>query len=334
MEDVLRKKTVPAVGVVITDRAVEYLALTPQAQDTLRVSAFGQIGIAFDAVEEGVVLSNQGATDTVKRLKQKTSAKTVVMPAWGDERDARWKEIFVIGGFSEVALLPQAHLLDHLLLQADGQSAPILYFSSPETAELFFAGESRGPYSYPWEVETILAMQDFLTQREEDSLRLLGHVPEEPLFMVTLMEDYGISATLPNVWRQCGDFNQLVPPIPYQDSFAYALPLSGAVYGARYISPSEEQHLSSHILRKLVPLHTTSTSSTDDQSNPSKGGRQDETEPQASRPDSLQAMMGDTAEVAQSTEAEQADHLTHPREGWGHKAGKMMRGLLPSKGGE
>lgn len=293
MKDIARTSLVSAVGLEISDRQLRFIELEPRKQGDLSVRQYGEEGVAFDVLENGRVLNMGQATDAVKRLRERTACELIVFSSWGDERDQVWTELLMIGGFSQVMVVPRPHLLDHAMLSAEGDSVGILHFSSPEQAELLFDGAIVGVYAYPWEVDAILTMQDFTKDHNEEPLRLVGQLPEVVSDMPSLMNDYGLSAVLPNVWAQCFDVNRTIPPITHEDSFSYVVPIAAASYAARYIYDSEqEQHLSTSILARLVPTQAEEQDSTEEPE------IQEELTKESSKPTgSLQDTMGEIASL-------------------------------------
>lgn len=252
MKDVLRKKPVGCVGISITDTTFRFIEFTAPGTDLLLVG-HGTVGIAYDAVEQGVVVSIPELTASIKQLRSQTTSEELVFPSWGDVAlDERWKELLMIGGFSRVTAVPTARAIDHATINAGGESVPVVLFTSPTTVTLYYSGGQLGSYTYPFDIDGILDLQDAVTKYDNEPLRLLGDFGDDADQIEVLFSDYEIPGRLPNVWRQCFDVTVQVPPIAQSESYTYAWAVAMAHYGARYTFDSGEQHLSNNVLKKLM----------------------------------------------------------------------------------
>ena len=251
----------------------------------MSIQSHGQVGIAYDALQDGVVASIPAVTSAIKQLRKQTTASEVVFPSWStDALDHSWQELLMIGGFSRAVSVPRSRTLDHLTTSVTGQSVPVLYFPNSAQAELHISGTMKGVYVYPWDVDGILDLQDSVTQHDGEPLRMIGELPESLSTIELVMRDYEIHAQLANVWRQCFNPAQQIPPISQSESFAYGLVVANAHYGCRYVFDSGEQHLSRSVLGKLTTTVIGDGSSDHVTSNPILDEQTDKPVPQQPDP--------------------------------------------------
>ena len=248
MTDLLRKKPVACVGVDIFETKLFFVQLSPDKHSNLRPTKHGTVGIAYDALEDGQVASVSQVADSVRQLRAHSTADYLVFASTGDaDADDRWRELFMIGGFPHVTAQPLWTALQTLLLR-ENTIPPILYFT--DDSNLTLSTETvTASYPYPLTVPSILDIQSAVTQAGEP-IRLCGHFTQTPHDMVAELSDYGIRASLPSVWRNCFDSRHTIPSMLHDDTFAYALSVAHAHHGARFIHESDDQALSTSVLRK------------------------------------------------------------------------------------
>lgn len=242
MKSIPRKQANSAVGVSITNTSMNFIEFKA-TNGELELGSFGQVGIAFDAVEGGTIESIKQLTESVRTLRGKTSTAHLVFPSWGDTaQDEAWKEVFAIGGFENIVAVPQAQLIDILTRAEDGSSLPTLYWNPNKHLQLFEKGTQLLEVEYPLtNVDDIFALQDLVQEKYQDEvLVMIGQGPnEDPDETTKEMQEIAIPVRWANIWKNCLSIASKVPPIPYRQAFAYSQAIASALGGARYTFQEE-----------------------------------------------------------------------------------------------
>lgn len=232
-----RAKAQSAVGVSITDTVLRYIEFTV-VNEELSLGAFGQIGIAYDAVDGGKIDSIHQLTDSIRMLRSKTTAKHLLFPSWGDASlDDTWQEAFTIGGFTTVSSAPRPELVTLLTADKGGSALPTLHWTPYGTLDLIDNNQQVLSVSAPLaNIDDIFSLQDKAAEHYAgETIVMVGQGPnEDPDVTTAEMHELGLEVRWANIWKNCLAIASTVPPIPYKQAFGFSLAIASALAGARY----------------------------------------------------------------------------------------------------
>jgi hypothetical protein len=229
------------------------------------VGTYGEQAIAYDALEEGAIIEFTQVAQAARKLQEKTGVTRLAFTTLGNNaQDARMQEALSVGGFSEVISLPRAHSLD--VLTRDNltkEALPILYFTGIDEATLIFAGEEIEHYPSLFELYAIDELRKYIEQFDGEVYRVLGHLGKSSQELIADLNDCYIPAQAARVWRNVCDFQQYIPPILYEESFAQSLVIANALtmINHEYDEPEEFQSNLPHFSAPLADPYPRAVSS-------------------------------------------------------------------------
>ncbi|MFW0871279.1 MAG: hypothetical protein ACKKL4_02390 [Patescibacteria group bacterium] len=219
------------VGIEMSDTTMRFIVLAPyKTNHYYRVGTWGEQAIAYDAVKAGEIIEFTQVAQSVRNLQEKTGVHRIAFSSWGDATiDARWREVFEVGGFREVITLARARALDTLTKDTDGSAVPLLYFQLPDLVVLMHRGREHESYPYPLPVYAIESVREYIEDHTEDGVyRIVGSLPESAEATADELEACFVPTRPARIWRNVCDLHQYIPPILHEDSFIYALSLANA----------------------------------------------------------------------------------------------------------
>lgn len=238
MIDSLRKQPVSCVGVEIFDTELYFVELKPVGGTSLLPAKHGRVGITFDAIEEGKIINKTKIIQSLKKVKDQTTSSCVVFSALADDKQTnQWQEMFSVAGFTAVTSIDRGRLLRGLLSSDNNQERIIGYFSDANNFSLY--GPHEVNLTYPFDVFSLVKIKNVLEKHEDRTIAVMGHFPVGAEMMQSVFTDYKISVILADIWTRCFSIKDHVPEVPYQETFAYSLPVACALQGAKYAVVSQ-----------------------------------------------------------------------------------------------
>ena len=241
-------------GISFSDRSIRYVEVEKHKEGVLTISAYGQITIPYDVVEDGRVVNMVEFADTIRRLNSSLHSDAHIVIR--KDSDGSKLDALAFSGYKHIFEKEGLDSLRGVFIPWQTDAKRICFFANFDTTYVL---EITG---YKTRLIEKMSKEDFfspmMTERVKSYLSsatdqrvIVGGKYEDDSYLERLSL-FGIEFTQTNIWQNVFDFSLYVPEISEDDSYQYTVPVGLIV--SRLMNESQKVVLDASLQKRKTSI--------------------------------------------------------------------------------
>lgn len=231
--DAIRQAPDYITGISFSDRSIRFIEVEKHKDDVLTLSAYGQLTIPYDVVENGNIINMIEFTETLRRLNGSIDPRSrIVIRKDGDQQKidalafAGHQDVHTKEGIDSLrgVFIPWQADAKRICIFANYDTTFVLHVTGYETALL-----GKITKEELFSPQTGEVLRSYLEGTTDTRVLLAGKYEDDSY--IEQLNLYGLEIEETVIWKNLFDFSRYVPEIPQDDSYQYTVPAGLVVAG-------------------------------------------------------------------------------------------------------